>query len=160
MANDMNFDIKIEDNTLAIIKEKDQAVERALYVIGLKALEGAVDAISGHMDIPSAVDTGRLRASLSFVTPNYSSGQTQQQIPKPPVMVGDEKFNKNLLKDGDLLSGASAKNSVYVGTNVEYAEYVHNGTSRMTGRPFLKVGIENKLDEIKEQVKAIFNGEL
>lgn len=30
-----------------------------------------------------------------------------------------------------------------IGTNVEYARYVHDGTSRMQARPFLRQGIES-----------------
>lgn len=30
-----------------------------------------------------------------------------------------------------------------IGTNIEYARYVHDGTSRMQARPFLRQGIEN-----------------
>lgn len=33
----------------------------------------------------------------------------------------------------------------YVGTNVEYAIYVHEGTSRMSGRPFLVEGVTQAL---------------
>lgn len=37
-----------------------------------------------------------------------------------------------------------------VGTNVEYAPYVHNGTRRMPGRPFLTVPIQQHADEYRE----------
>lgn len=33
----------------------------------------------------------------------------------------------------------------YVGTNVSYAIYVHEGTSRMPGRPFLVQGVQQAL---------------
>jgi len=39
---------------------------------------------------------------------------------------------------------------VIVGSNVEYAPYVHEGTSRMTGRPFLKDSLENYRDDYNE----------
>lgn len=41
-----------------------------------------------------------------------------------------------------------------IGTNIEYARYVHDGTSRMQARPFLRQGIENsqaKFDEYIEE---------
>lgn len=40
-----------------------------------------------------------------------------------------------------------------VGTNVEYAIYVHNGTARMKARPFLLDAVANK----QEQIVDIFN---
>lgn len=46
--------------------------------------------------------------------------------------------------------------SVYqtvVGTDVEYAEYVHEGTSRLKGRPFITDGILESRDEIKAAIQ-------
>ena len=43
--------------------------------------------------------------------------------------------------------------SVIIGTNVPYGRYVHNGTSRVTGRPFLTAPISQHLDEYKEIIK-------
>ncbi len=42
---------------------------------------------------------------------------------------------------------------VYVGSDVEYANYVENGTSRMKKRPYLKPAIEDFKDEYKEICK-------
>ena len=39
-----------------------------------------------------------------------------------------------------------------VGTNVEYAPYVHEGTSRMPGRPFLRDAGERN----KEKIRKLF----
>lgn len=40
-----------------------------------------------------------------------------------------------------------------VGTDVEYAEYVHEGTSRLKGRPFITDGIMESRDEIKAAIQ-------
>lgn len=40
--------------------------------------------------------------------------------------------------------------SVDVGTDVEYARYVHDGTSRVEGRPFIRDGVMGKQKELKE----------
>jgi len=42
------------------------------------------------------------------------------------------------------------EHSVDIGTNVEYAIYVHEGTRRMAARPYLKNGILNYLSEYEE----------
>lgn len=39
---------------------------------------------------------------------------------------------------------------VYVGTNVEYALYVHEGTSRMTGRPYLTTPMTTNLKKYRD----------
>lgn len=43
----------------------------------------------------------------------------------------------------------SSENAVYVGTNVEYAPYVHEGTRRMAPNRFLKNAVEHNADQIK-----------
>lgn len=158
MSEGMHVNIRLESNSKLILDELGEATERALYAIGVKAVEGSVDAITGKKDIPSAVDTGRLRASISFITPTYTSGQITEQTPKEGV--SPEDVAKNLLQQGDLLSGTAEKNTVVVGSNVEYAEYVHNGTSRMAARPFLREGIDQTKDKMEEQVRKIFEGKL
>lgn len=40
-----------------------------------------------------------------------------------------------------------------VGTDVPYAEYVHEGTSRLKGRPFITDGILDSRDEIQDAIR-------
>lgn len=143
MAGDLKFSIKIEDNSKLVLEAEEKAIEDALYAMGIKAVEGSVDAISGKYGIPKAVDTGRLRASISFITPTDS---------------GDSGEANTHSKAGDKLTGTAEKNSVVVGSNVEYAEPVHNGTSRMEGRPFLREGIDKTKSEMERQVTTILKG--
>lgn len=146
MSEGMRFTIRVENNSKLVLEELEKDTERALYAIGVKAVEGSVDAISGRYDIDPAVDTGRLRASISFITPTESGSSGQLQ----PANA----------KSGDKLSGKSEDKTVVVGSNVEYAEYVHNGTSKMAGRPFLREGIDKTKDQMQEQVTKIFKGQL
>lgn len=44
--------------------------------------------------------------------------------------------------------------SVVIGTNVSYAKYVHNGTSKVAARPFLTAPIKQHLQEYKQMIKA------
>ena len=146
MNEGMKFTIRVENNSQLVISELEKATERALYAIGVKAVEGSVDAISGRYDIDPAVDTGRLRASISFITPTDKGGSGQ---PKPAnAQAGDE------------LTGTAEQNTVVVGSNVSYSEFVHNGTSRMAGRPFLREGIDKTKDQMREQAEKIFKGQL
>ena len=144
--NGLRYNIRVESNSKIVFDALEEAKERALYAIGIKAVEGSVDAISGRYDIKPAVDTGRLRASISFITPTQKGGSGQ---PKPAnAQAGDE------------LTGTAEHNTVVVGSNVEYAEYVHDGTSKMAGRPFLREGIDQTKDKMEEQVRKIFEGKL
>lgn len=146
MSDGLKFSIRVQNNSQLVLEEFEKAVERALYAIGVKAVEGSVDAISGKYDTAPAVDTGRLRASISFITPTQKGDSGQ---PKPAnTQAGDE------------LTGTAEQNTVVVGSNVEYAEYVHNGTSKMAGRPFLREGIDKTKDQMQEQAEKIFKGQL
>lgn len=146
MSDGMRFTIRVENNSQLVLEDLGEAMERALYAIGVKAVEGSVDAISGRYDIKPAVDTGRLRASISFITPTQKGDSGQ---PKPAnAQAGDE------------LTGTAEKNTVVVGSNVEYAEKVHNGDSKMAARPFLREGIDKTKDKMREQVTKIFKGQL
>lgn len=144
----MEIKFTIQDMSDDVLNELDKTMERALYASGTLIQEGAVRAISGQYDEDlKAVDTGRLRASISFITPEH---------PQPPMpQDAPEGF-----KMSDMLSGQADKNSVVFGSNVEYASYVENGTSRMPARPFLRKGLDMKMSEISDRVNQIFKGEL
>lgn len=45
------------------------------------------------------------------------------------------------------------KNTVYVGTNVEYAPYIEMGTSKMGARPYLEPAIRDHLQEYKNIIE-------
>ena len=145
MNDGMHVNIRLESNSKLILDELGEATERALYAIGVKAVEGSVDAISGKYSVDPAVDTGRLRASISWITKD-DKGDSGQSSPNS--------------KAGDKLTGSAEKNTVVVGSNVEYAEYVHNGTSKMAARPFLREGIDQTKTQMQEQAEKIFKGQM
>lgn len=146
MSDGMRFTIRVENNSQLALGELEKATERVLYAIGVKAVEGSVDAISGKYSVDPAVDTGRLRASISFITPTEKGGSGMMKPANAQAR--------------DELSGSSEKNTVVVGSNVEYAERVHNGDSKMAGRPFITEGINKTKDKMQEQAEKIFKGQL
>lgn len=148
MSDGLKFAIKIEDMSAKILTELKKKTEDALYVMGINAVEGSVDAITREDSPDKAVDTGRLRASISFITPDQSGGG---------------EINQNS-QSGDKLTGKAPNNAVVVGSNVNYAAYVHNGVKykhkEMAARPFLTHGIQNVLPKMQRQVEKVFKGEL
>ena len=61
------------------------------------------------------------------------------------------RYGKPIRQTGDLMRSITSapeypnEDSVTIGSNIEYAPWVHDGTFKMTGRPFLKDAIlENK----------------
>lgn len=48
--------------------------------------------------------------------------------------------------------------TVYIGTNVEYAPYVEYGTSKTKAQPFLKPGIQDHMSEYQSIADAYLKG--
>ena len=146
MSDGLKFTIRVQNNSQLVLDALVETTERALYAIGVKAVEGSVNAISGRYDIDPAVDTGRLRASMSIITTTEKGGSGQPKHANAQA--------------GDELTGTAEQNTVVVGSNVSYSEFVHNGTSKMAGRPFLREGIDKTKDQMQEQAEKIFKGQL
>lgn len=114
-----------------------KALDRTLESIGLQ-MEGNVKLELNKLvyDTPptdSYVRTGRLHGSITYATSgSHSSGE-------PPALAEDYRIH-----------GSPEENTVYVGTNLEYAPYVNFGTSKMVARPFMQNAIQNYIDQYQE----------
>lgn len=137
-------DVKLENNTAKVLGEFGSAMGRALYAIGVTA-QGDVVKYMSKPDFTGRdiVDTGRLRGSISFVTPDEESG-----------------VYDNNADSSDALSGKGLENTVIIGTNVEYGNYVNNGTSKQKPRHFMENGIKPNWDKYQKMAKDIFEGKL
>lgn len=56
------------------------------------------------------------------------------------------------------MSHSSDDNSVTVGTNVEYAIYVHEGTRKMAPNAFLKNAFEMNMDQVRQYIIDALRG--
>lgn len=68
---------------------------------------------------------------------------------------------EHIIDTGNLIGSITHRvlndeSAVIVGTNVEYALYVHNGTSKMAGRPYLTQPIQ----ENKEKYRKLLESEM
>ena len=145
--SDIKLKFKIEDLSPQVLASLDDAKRRALYAAGITFQKGATDSISGLYTAENkAVDTGRLRASISFITPEGASA---------PISAAPENAQAT-----DALKGVAPLDTMMFGSNVEYAAYVHEGTHGMEGRPFLREGVDMTKDDLKDTITRIFKGEL
>ena len=127
------INISIQDNTELILKASELQIQQALF----KVWENAVRSIVDYMSKPDftgkdIVDTGRLRASISFATSEFMSNPNEDGI--------------NFKAD---------KYTTIIGTNVEYANYVELGTSKQLARHFLLNGINDSLNETRNDIEEI-----
>lgn len=49
-------------------------------------------------------------------------------------------------------------NAVHIGTNVEYAQFVEEGTSKQKAQPYLRPAVENHLDKYRAIVEKELKG--
>lgn len=134
---------RLISHRLETIDAKNKAVERGFYEIGMTMERYAKEELSkpkphksGESPRPN-VDTGRLRASITWATnEQHDSGSSPAE--------SSDYATHSTPKEGEL----------YIGTNVEYAEYIEMGTSTMGPFPFLKPAVTNHLDEYKQMMES------
>jgi hypothetical protein len=104
----MSIDVTITDNSKEILTAEQEAIKKALIMIGIKAERFAKE------DCP--VDTGLLRNSITYALSGESPAQTYYQADRKKP--GKEKEERGEYKG----TVPNDKNlSLYIGTNVEYA---------------------------------------
>lgn len=116
------------DNSQEILNMSDEAKQQALYKIGLAA--------EGYAKRLAPVDTGRLRNSITFATQTASGAGSEDRRNTVP---GDYHPN-----------GTPDANSVYIGTNVEYAviqELKHN---------YIRNAVENHINEYRTLIENTY----
>lgn len=129
-------EIKINSHVKDVKAALGVKVSVILEALGLQAQGNAIDEITNM----KAVDTGRLRNSITWVT-TKAQGEANAQ--------GGANA-----EPGDYSPhGTADDDKVYIGTNVEYAPYIELGTAESGGRPFLKNAIVKHMDEYKKIIE-------
>ena len=133
----MDIKIEVQDNSGKVLQELENKMPEVLNAMGNELYKSITD----FMTQDKIVDTGRLRGSISYSTPdtNYSN---------PSLANKPEDFIKN----------AKEKDSVIYGSNVEYANYVETGTSKQRARNYIKTGTDRAVPQIKKVVEEILKG--
>lgn len=122
------FDFKLKSNRKEALRGSEEAVERGLAAIGMRAVT--------YTHRPkerggTPVDTGRLRNSIAWATASQGGGGT------------------------DAPSGGGAdERTVIIGTNVEYGEIVEEGTSKRKPAHMLRNALTDGSDEYARIMEA------
>ena len=122
------FDFKLKSNRKEVLRGSEEAVERGLAAIGMRAVT--------YTHRPkerggTPVDTGRLRNSIAWATASQGGGGT------------------------DAPSGGGADDrTVIIGTNVEYGEVVEEGTSKRKPAHMLRNALADGSDEYARIMEA------
>lgn len=131
--------ITVRDNSKEVVSLFKKAVHNGLTAVGMTAEKHAKKAITEQ----KAVDTGLLRNSVTYAIAGY-----QTHVESYSNNKGTKTGSYSGTMDG------KKDSAVYIGTNVEYAPYVENGTSKMAARPFLKPAATEHSDEYKRLFEA------
>lgn len=142
MSSIGDFSIKAMDGWEDKLEE---SIETALEAVGLQAEGYAALELENS---PRRVDTGLLRNSITHAVSGKQTGKKGYHADKSVVVNGAESVRVGFYS-GNAPSDDSDHMSVYIGTNVEYAPYVHDGTMKMDANPFLKNAMEKHRDEYK-----------
>lgn len=122
------FDFELKSNRKEVLRGSEEAVERGLAAIGMRAVT--------YTHRPkerggTPVDTGRLRNSIAWATASQGGGGT------------------------DAPSGGGADDrTVIIGTNVEYGEIVEEGTSKRKPAHMLRNALTDGSDEYARIMEA------
>ena len=122
------FDFELKSNRKEVLRGSEEAVERGLAAIGMRAVT--------YTHRPkerggTPVDTGRLRNSIAWATASQGGGGT------------------------DAPSGGGADDrTVIIGTNVEYGEIVEEGTSKRKPAHMLRNALTDGADEYARIMEA------
>lgn len=136
--------VQLIDNTAQVIEEFNKNLSNGLKAVGLRA--------ERHAKANAPVDTGRLRNSITFATPDYHSPGNTYKHPKGPQDADPEEYEAK---------GTPEANTVYIGTNVEYAEPVETrDITHKTGRAhFMRDAATAHNDEYKGIMEAALKAE-
>lgn len=138
MAENINIQIQITDNSPEVLAAVKTAIARALFSIGAAA--------EGHAKSNAPVDTGLLRNSITFAVGGSQPNTTHYAADKPD--------KSGVIRSGGYSGVAPAGNKVYIGSGVEYAAAQENGTSRgIRAHHFLKNAVANHTGEYKSIIK-------
>lgn len=147
MANKINVDVSLVDNTDLVLQATDAQIEMALIAIGAK-----MESHAKTDYVP--VDTGRLKNSITFA---LAGGSAQISSYGPDRDGGDDEQSKPYSGTAPADPGGKVR-SVYVGTNVEYAEIVEEGTSGRRGKHYLRDAVNNHIEEYKSLAERALSG--
>lgn len=125
--------IKFENNTKKVKENWKGKKEKILFAMGLKWQEIASKVITRN----GIVDTGRLRGSLTFITPTQKGGSINSVPSNEP---------------NDYLNGSAPEDSIIVGSNVNYAAKQEFENKKGA---FIKPSVMNYRDDYKNIVETI-----
>lgn len=138
----LGIKITLDDKSPEVLAALENAIERGLDAIGMRAEGYAKDVITSA----GRIDTGRMRNSVTYAVAGKAAAVSTYQDDN------GNAFSYNGVAPGD--SGSKGPRSVYIGTNVEYAPYHELGTTKgIKAIHFLRRAATEHTDEYRDLMK-------
>lgn len=166
-----SFEIHIAaDNIEQAKQELQQRIRKALTAVGIQTSSLARTELQKS---PSRIDTGLLRNSITYALDGETTAISSYSADRESKYMNEDSVwsilqaarPKSGSYGGTMPKEPDGRQAVYIGTNVSYAIYVHEGTSRgfltklfgiknrMEANRFLKNAVENNQSEIISIIK-------
>lgn len=169
MADNFHIEIKA-DNTEEAKEELQNSAYKALTAVGIQISSAAKEELQKS---PMRIDTGLLRNSITYAMDGETTAISGYSADRPSKYMNDNSVWSILQAarpttgtySGTMPEEPDGKIAVYIGTNVNYAVYVHEGAAsgflkklfgkndRMEPNRFLKNAVENNKDDIEGIIK-------
>lgn len=130
----MAFRIQLNDHSEAVLAQMDANVERALTAMGIKA--------------------------VGLIVKQMESGYTTPHKNRTHGTTSDGGTHTAIRETGDLMRdvfyevGNSGEGTVDVGNSLEYGVFIHEGTSRLESRPYIRDALINGAENLQQVASA------
>ena len=106
-------------------------------------------------DHAAEVQAAKDRAVLQFLTEAslHLEGEAKKELENDPRRIDTGNLRNSISSFVDPTEPAA-----YVGTNVEYGIYVHDGTMKMSPNRFLANAFERNAEQVKQKAKEALEG--
>lgn len=137
------------DRTDDVKREVERRCDKFLKEVGIHISGEAAFALGAD---PRRIDTGLLQNSITYALSGQKAAITSYRANNPDKtgIIRSGTYKGTAPDDPD------NKKAVYIGSNVDYAAHVHEGTSHMDPNRYLKNAFEWNDDQIKEKLEEAF----
>lgn len=139
-----------DDHTREVQEAVHDAILTALDAAGMQA---ATLARMELQNTPSRIDTGLLRNSITHAVSGKPAAISEYQASN------ESKYNGKVPEPGGYSGTApddpEGQKAVYVGSNVSYAIFVHEGTDKMAPNRFLKNALNKNKGELEKIISDV-----
>lgn len=147
----MGVEFEIGGNRSDEIREAmEDAVKVAVDAAGLQASSYAKMELQKS---PSRIDTGLLRNSITHAVGGSSPAISEYSASNPSKRTGKTPSSGGY--GGAAPADTAGQATAYIGTNVEYGVYVHEGTTKMAPNRFLKNAVERNQKQLVEIISKV-----